>query len=295
MRPALLRARSGIGFAADGVLLRIEIMRASRSITAGVYVLLGVYVSGVEGAWTLGRTWVGCLAAALVVAAAFVYNDVMDEHVDRRARPERPIPSGRLARAGALRLAHALAAAGFVAAWSAHAALLPFIGIYVLLSAWYSRSLKGTVLLGNAAVSVLVASLPVYGGVLAGGVNVKLLMAALMTFFFSLAQEILFTLEDIEGDRAAGLRTTATCLGPAASLRLVRANVGICGLVCLSPWYLGFATPAYAIAVVACTVAPALVITFSLRPDANPARIGNAADRMRSLWITSVLPLVLLR
>jgi 4-hydroxybenzoate polyprenyltransferase len=295
MKAAMLKAWSGFESAADGLRLRIEIMRAQCSVAAGAYVLLGVYVSGVESAWTDARTWMGCLAAMLVVAAAFVYNDVRDADVDRRSRPERPIPSGRLARRSALRFSAALALAAGAAAWSSAGALVPFIVLYVLLSVWYSHSLKGTVLLGNATVAALVASLPIYGGTIVGSVNDKLLAASLMTFLFCLAQEILFTLEDAEGDREAGLRTTATSLGASASLLVLRATVVLLALVCLAPWYLGRATVGYGAAVLVCTVVPTLVTAFWLQPDAGPRELATAAAVMRFIWCTSVVPFALLR
>jgi geranylgeranylglycerol-phosphate geranylgeranyltransferase len=296
MKTAMLKVWSSFERAADGLRLRIEIARAQCSIAAGVYVVLGVYVSGVDSAWTDPRTWAGCLAAMLAVAAAFVYNDVRDEAVDRRSRPERPIPSGRLARASALHLSAALAiASGAAAAWSSAGALVPFIAAYVLLSVWYSHVLKGTVLLGNATVAALVASLPIYGGVTAGNVNDKLLVASLVTFLFCLAQEILFTLEDVKGDGEAGLQTTATSLGAAGSLRLFRASVVLLALACLAPWYFGLATGAYGVAVLVCTVVPTLLSGFLLRPDAGQRELAAAATVMRFTWCTSVVPFVLLR
>jgi geranylgeranylglycerol-phosphate geranylgeranyltransferase len=231
----------------------------------------------------------------LIVAAAFVYNDVCDEHVDRRSRPERPIPSGRLARASALRFSVVLALAGGIAAWSSTDALVPFVAVYVVLSVWYSHSLKGTVLLGNATVAALVASLPIYGGTIFGTVNDKLLAASLMTFLFALAQEILFTLEDAKGDRDSGLRTTATSLGASGSLLLFRATMVLLALACLAPRYLGFATGAYAVAVLVCTVLPTLITAFLLRREAGQRELATAAAVMRFTWCTSVIPFALLR
>lgn len=71
----------------------------------------------------LRDTWPA--AAALAVASGLLYtsgmvlNDVFDLEVDRRERPQRPLPSGRIEWAWARRLGYALLAAGVAMAWLA--------------------------------------------------------------------------------------------------------------------------------------------------------------------------------
>ena len=59
--------------------------------------------------WCLagGGDWPGVIAAAVAVLllymAGLILNDVADIEIDRRERPDRPLPSGRVTRAAALR------------------------------------------------------------------------------------------------------------------------------------------------------------------------------------------------
>jgi 4-hydroxybenzoate polyprenyltransferase len=63
-----------------------------------------------------GRTFGGLLAcSSLIYLGGMVLNDVCDVEQDRRERPGRPIPSGRISRRGALVLAVVLLASGLAA------------------------------------------------------------------------------------------------------------------------------------------------------------------------------------
>jgi 4-hydroxybenzoate polyprenyltransferase len=92
-----------------------------------------------------------------------ILNDVLDEDVDRRERPERPLPSGRVSRPAAL-----AAVAGLFVLGSALLALvgiapllagMGLIGLIVLYDAWHK---------GNALSPVLMAGCRVLAYVVAG-------------------------------------------------------------------------------------------------------------------------------
>lgn len=272
-----------------------EIMRLRACLVAAGYVLLGAYVATEDGSWLSVQTCMAALVVALIFGAAFVYNDVEDELADSLNVPDRPIPSKRLSRQSAIWFAIALTIVALTTvAWLSSWLILVTIA-YVILSALYSRRLKGTVLVGNLTVALLIGSIPIYGGIASGNVSDKLIVAALMVFLFSLAQEILCTLEDVDGDRGAGLRTTATYFGHSTSLRLYQFVAVIFVVVSLLPWHLGLVTRDFLYAVIVCTVVPTLVAALSLGPEATAHRLRLSADTMRVVWWTSVIPFVLLR
>jgi 4-hydroxybenzoate polyprenyltransferase len=66
------------------------------------------------GAFRPGPFLLAAGALSCFYMAGMVYNDLCDLDYDRVQRPERPLPSGRLAVAGARRLTLALFAAGFL-------------------------------------------------------------------------------------------------------------------------------------------------------------------------------------
>ena len=76
----------------------LELLRPANVVTALADVLAGYAVAGLGDRralyWLLGAT-------ACLYAGGVVLNDVFDRDIDRRERPERPIPSGRVSVAAA--------------------------------------------------------------------------------------------------------------------------------------------------------------------------------------------------
>jgi 4-hydroxybenzoate polyprenyltransferase len=165
----------------------------------------------------------------------------------------------------------------------------------IVASALYSLRWKNTLLLGNASVAVVVAAVLPYGALAAGAITPAVWIAALLTGLYVLAQEALFTLEDEATDRAAGLATTATRLGAPRAVRWVRALFAAFAVAALLPWWLGVASDRYALAVAALTVAPTLALIWQLRGPLRPLAVAGAARTSRYVWLTSFVPLVLLR
>lgn len=92
-----------------------ELMRVANVLTAISNVWMGMIFAtgGLPGWRAVGIT----LTSALIYSGGMVLNDVFDAEVDARERPERPIPSGRVALPTARVLGWALLASGFLAAW----------------------------------------------------------------------------------------------------------------------------------------------------------------------------------
>lgn len=291
----MTRAATYLASGAHGLVLVAEVTRIQCCLAAAAYVVLGAYVGEAAEAWITTHTWQAALVVALIVAAAFVFNDVRDEFVDRLAKPERPIPSGRLSRRGAIWLALGLTGAALLLASGLGPWLMAFSLAYVALGAAYSHGLKNTILFGNLTMALLIGSIPIYGGLAAGAISEQLIIGGTMMFLFSLAQEILYTVEDMDGDRAAGLRTTATQLGRSFSLRLYHAVVLVFVVFALLPWILALASETYIYAVLVFTIVPLVVTALLLGSDASNRTISFSANIMRVVWLTSAVPFACLR
>jgi 4-hydroxybenzoate polyprenyltransferase len=87
----------------------VELVRLPAALTVP-----GDSLAGAAGAgWPLGRrSWLMPAASACLYWAGMALNDYADRDLDAVERPERPIPSGRVTPAQALRLACGLTAAG---------------------------------------------------------------------------------------------------------------------------------------------------------------------------------------
>lgn len=104
-----------------------ELVRLPNVFTAMADILAGYWLSSGYLNWSASLGWL-LLASASLYSAGIVFNDLHDIETDRRERPGRPLPSGRIAVSSAWRLAIGLTLIGLVAATLAglrDAALLP--------------------------------------------------------------------------------------------------------------------------------------------------------------------------
>jgi 4-hydroxybenzoate polyprenyltransferase len=120
------------------------------------------------------------VAMALFYTAGMILNDVLDLEVDRRERPERPLPSGRISPGAAAGSVGVLFGIGEVAlllqGWRPAVAGLGLIALIVLYDAWHKGNVLSPVLMGGCrALVYVVAALAVaeaVGWEVAGGAAV---------------------------------------------------------------------------------------------------------------------------
>jgi 4-hydroxybenzoate polyprenyltransferase len=107
-----------------------------------------------------GTVAVVAVAMALFYTAGLVLNDVMDIEIDRRERPERPLPSGRISAGAALFAAIALFAVGEILLgalhWEPALVGLALIALIVLYDAWHKGNVVSPVLMGGCRALVYV-------------------------------------------------------------------------------------------------------------------------------------------
>ena len=120
---------------------------------ANVVTALADVLAGVAAAGTLAGLPLLLLATAALYAGGVVLNDVFDAALDARERPERPIPEGRVTRAGAALLGGGLLAVGVLAAGMAPAASLAvalgIVAAVLLYDAWAKhQGLAGPLVMG---------------------------------------------------------------------------------------------------------------------------------------------------
>jgi geranylgeranylglycerol-phosphate geranylgeranyltransferase len=272
-----------------------ELIRIDNCLTASAYTLVGVYLStGFVDLFTT-RVVRTVLLVGLMVAFSCVVNDYKDVLPDSFGKPDRPIPSGRISRRTAGILALALASTSLGIATTLGPQLLALSLSCIILSAAYSYKLKETLLLGNATVAFLEGTIPFYGGLAAGRLTPAVWAASLLTFLYTFAQEILYTVEDEKGDRCAGLRTTATRLGMTDTVRLFQVCAIIFVAAALAPWVLGLAPDRYLYAIVPCSILPILRVMFLLGLKPTDRTIHLAVYGTWYVWFSSLLPIVLLR
>jgi 4-hydroxybenzoate polyprenyltransferase len=147
----------------------LQLLRPANVATALADVLAGFAIAGLANRPAL--PWL-LLATAALYAGGIVLNDVFDREIDRRERPERPIPSGRIPTTHAAGLGAALLAIGVGAAAAVNRTALlvalAIAGCVLLYDAWGKRHTIGplnmalcralNLLLGVAAVPAALGS-----------------------------------------------------------------------------------------------------------------------------------------
>jgi geranylgeranylglycerol-phosphate geranylgeranyltransferase len=273
----------------------VELVRPTKPLAAALFTLLGAYLV-VPPAQVVSLPALSAAAVVfLVTAFGLVVNDCYDVAVDRLGKPYRPLPSGRISR----RLAAGFAGLLALAALALSASLgwnLALIALGAVALSWaYSYRLKNTLLLGNAAVAVLVAAALLYGALTVGAPGAAVWTVAAVSLPYVIAQEALFNLEDEAEDRAAGLHTTATCLGADGTARLIRAILALFIVCALAPAALGFASAAYVAAALVLLALPAGFFIHVLRTPLSRMAVARASKLSRLVWAGSFVPFALLK
>ena len=127
----------------------------------------GVLASAAAGAGTVALV---ALSMALFYTAGMILNDVLDLDVDRRERPERPLPSGVVSRNAAVTAVVALFVAGeallALTGLEAFLAGLGLIALIVLYDSWHKGNALSPVLMGGCrALVYVIAALAVASAV----------------------------------------------------------------------------------------------------------------------------------
>ena len=151
------------------------------------------------------------LSAGTFFTLAFgnVINDIKDINGDRLNHPKRALPSSKISIKEASIFAVFLAAlsigCGFlISPLHFYAILAPLILLTI-----YTLYLKAVPLVGNFLVSTLVSYTLFFGAM--GGGDIKIIIVpALLAFLLNFEREIIKDIEDENGDRKTGVKTTAT-------------------------------------------------------------------------------------
>ncbi|MEO7779900.1 MAG: UbiA family prenyltransferase [Fibrobacteria bacterium] len=210
----------------------IKLARLPNAVTAGVGVWLGH--ACLPGPFAFKAAVLGSVAMAVLAAAGNMQNDVLDLQVDRINRPDRPLPSGRIAPGIARGAALALYLAAILLASALGGPEGSLTAGMVLLLCLYNLKLKTLPLWGNMAVAVLCA-LAIYLPEL-GRFPDFTAIPVLFAFLTTLAREVAKDAEDVAGDRASGYLTLPIRFGEGAAKGVTAAACVLVLLLLPLPW-----------------------------------------------------------
>jgi geranylgeranylglycerol-phosphate geranylgeranyltransferase len=241
-----------------------RILRIPNLILLGLSVVLGFWLS---------RSHAGFRDLLLLIIAAMscagfgnVVNDIADIETDRISHPGRPLAQGEISVVQAIVFAAMLAMISLACSFSVSVAHGIGVLVPLALLGLYAAFFKGTRLLGNILISTLVAYGIIFGGLMSDGLD-RLFIPAMLAFLLNLPREIIKDVQDMPGDTAAGIVTTA-----ALSEKVLRFIVAGCGvaytLFVFMPFILHQFGMLYVVACLAAVI-PLHVFWFALfcKPD----------------------------
>ncbi len=194
----------------------IRIIRPLNGLIALLSLAVAVYLASGEVRIRITQF----LALFFIVSFGYAVNDVFDLESDRKTKPSRPIPAGKLSRRGARFTALICLILGLLSTVIA----APTVKLYFLLLATglflYAWRLSRILVVSNVMVAILCSSVFLLGGLMAANSTDSwyLLGAAIaLSFLHHLGREIVKDLQDADGDRLVGRRTLPIVLGVHAS------------------------------------------------------------------------------
>jgi geranylgeranylglycerol-phosphate geranylgeranyltransferase len=199
-----------------------RILRAPNLILLGLGVMLGFWLSHSQAG--LFRLFLLVIAAMCCAGFGNVINDIADIETDKISHAGRPLARGEISVIRGWIFAAALAVISLGCSFSV--SFVHGIGVLIpcAMLGLFASFLKGTPLWGNVLVSILVAYGIIFGGLLADGLD-RLFIPAALAFLLNLSREIIKDIQDMPGDTAAGITTTAALPG-----KVVRSIVTGCAI-----------------------------------------------------------------
>ena len=249
-----------------------KLLRPLNIVVAASAVLVSAYILGVYEQYYI----LVCVVIVVIAynGAANAFNDYCDYEIDLINRPNRPLSRGMITSFQALSFAVILFAVGTITAFQ-----LPFyarltaVVIAMPLIIIYSMRLKGTPLLGNIAVAMILGLTFVFCG-LAFNKPGPMIMPAILAFGLTLVRELIKDIADVEGDNSVGLKTLPLVIGKNKAITVAIIKAVLIGLVSLIPYYLNIYGNYYLILLVIGVEIPLaiVVVLFMKSPSISTAK-----------------------
>ena len=250
----------------------IKLLRPLNIAVAAFAVLVSAYILGIyEQYYTLT-----CVAIVVIAynGAANAFNDYCDYEIDLINRPNRPLSRGMITGFQALSFAIILFGIGSVTAFQLpFYAMLTAVGIAMPLIIIYSLRLKGTPLLGNVTVAVILGLTFVFCGLAFNKLS-PMVIPAILAFGLTLVRELIKDIADVEGDNSAGLKTLPLVIGNNKAITVAVINTVLIGLGALLPYFFHIYGKYYLILLVIGVEIPLamIVVLFMKSPSISTAR-----------------------
>lgn len=226
-----------------------ELVRPLNAVVAGLLTVVGAFVAGGLVDAPL-RAAVAGVATVLATGAGNAINDYFDRDVDAVNNPGRPIPRGAIDASEALWFSIGLfvVAVGLVLWLPLLAVAIAVLNLVALVT--YTEWFKGLPGIGNALVAYLGGSTFLFGAAAVRSLGVAAGVLAVLAALSTFGREVVKDVEDVVGDREAGLATLPIVVGERRSLAVASVAVVVAVVASPLPYVIGALGPVYLLVVV---------------------------------------------
>ena len=175
-----------------------NLFRIQLAILGMICVLIGGIIGGFE--YFDIELILAMIAVFFITSASMAFNDYFDRDVDKKAHPDRPIPSGKVTPFQGLAISIIFFVISLFLSFLINILCLIIVIISIVLLVLYETIFKNQGIVGNIVVSFIVAISFLFGGAAIGRPELALDFT-LLAFFIMLGREILMDVTDIEGDK----------------------------------------------------------------------------------------------
>ncbi|MDH7508409.1 MAG: UbiA family prenyltransferase [Methanomassiliicoccales archaeon] len=245
----------------------IQLFRIGNCIMGVVGVILAALVGA--GTSIVDYTMEILVASAVVftfIAAGNSLNDYMDREVDKKAHPERPIPSGKISPSTVLRVSAVLFSISLLLSLLLDPISIGIVVVAVLFMISYELKFKKEGFSGNFLIALLTGFLFFFGGAVVRHIEQTLALAA-MAFLATLGREIIKDVEDMEAD--FDRMTLPKRIGKRKAGATATSFILVAVILSFEPYIVGFFHIEYLLIVL---VADAIFIYSSYLQFQNPKR-----------------------
>lgn len=262
----------------------LSLIRPVNGMMAVVAVWLGYALAKGGIAFSLEAGY-ACAAAFLILSGGMAANDFFDRKIDKKNKPHRPIPSGKVRARHALMLSLALFIIGLGLAGLVNLLALGIAVIASVLLFAYAETLSRHKHVGNAVVALSTGLTFVFGEAVTGSIGSPVVVIlAFIALFSSWAREIYKDIEDMRADRRHRL-TLPLAEGIVHSSAIAGAFLLIAVALTPIPFFLGL-LPVQYLTIICAVDLGLLAIALTAPFEKTPARFhtyGSAVKLLQGL------------
>lgn len=253
----------------------LSILRPGNGIMSAIAVWIGALLAGTQ-ALALDEmffpVYLAMIAVFLVTGAGMIVNDIFDIEIDRVNRPKRPLPSGRIGKGAAAAYALVFFVIGNVIGIYLGVTAFYFTFLATVLLIVYAWKLKKVIGVGHVIVAFLVALSFVFGSFVGGELMASVWLAAL-AFFSTIGREVYKTIDDIMGDKKAGVDNIAVRFGVLRAKIVAGVFTLLAVALSFAPYLLGIMNEVYLFFVIIADIA-------FLATVASPVRYSSKLSKL---------------